>query len=70
MSGKPRPVAIYRSFAAENRAEDERRARASTQERLAEFASLPARGKGPSWTTTPIARTASVERVDWHDPVR
>jgi hypothetical protein len=70
MAEKHRRVAIYTSFAAENRAEDARRARASTQERLAEFACLLARVKGSSWTSIPLERTATVERVAWHDPVR
>jgi len=47
---------------AENRAEDERRARMSVAERLQEFAAIQERVFGTAWTLTPMQKTLVSEK--------
>lgn len=56
---------VYASFEDENRAETERRATMSPEDRCRELAILQVRRWGRLWTSTPIEKVASWEVVDW-----
>ncbi len=58
-------VRVFHSFDEENLAEHRRRARMTPQERMAEFAVLQERLWGEEWTTKPLVRVATWEKVDW-----
>ena len=61
-------VEIYTSFEEENEAELRRRSEMSPEECLAEFAALQERLWGDLWTSVPMARVATWERLPWADP--
>ncbi len=64
-SRQPR-VKIYHSFEEENEAEYRRRARMTSEQRMAEFAVLQERAWGKGWTKKPIVKIATWEDVDWY----
>lgn len=59
-------VAIFNSFEEENAAEYRRRAAMTPEERMAEFAKLQERAWGTKWTSEPMVKVATWERVDWY----
>lgn len=61
-------VAVFTSFDEENQVEIRRRAAMSPEERLEEFAALQERLWGELWTSVPMARVATWERLAWADP--
>ena len=63
--GKSRRVAVFHSFAEENRAEYHRRARMTPQERCEEFGVLQARTWGDKWTSEPMVKKATWEKLEW-----
>ena len=56
---------IFSSFEEENRAEAKRRAAMSPEERCQEMAILQVRRWGKRWTSTPIEKIATWEKVSW-----
>lgn len=64
MDRKPE-VRVFSSFEEENAANHRRYAEMSPEERLREFAVLQARVWGDRWTSIPMVKTASWERLDW-----
>lgn len=64
MSKRP-TFTVYSTFDDENRAEARRRARKSAEENCREMAALQVRRWGEKWTSTPIERVATWEKVPW-----
>lgn len=60
-------VQIFSSFAMENKAEYQRRAKMSPEERVREFSALQDRAWGEGWGVKPIQKIATWETVDWLD---
>ena len=60
-----RKVMVFSSFEEENRAEYLRLARMTPTQRLDEFAVLQKRVWGARWTSKPMKKIASIERVSW-----
>ena len=60
--GRCLELRTFTSMEAENRAEDERRARMSVAERLQEFAAIQERVFGTAWTLTPMQKTLVSEK--------
>ena len=58
-------VAVFQSFEEENAAETTRRARLTTEERMAELAAIQARTWGPDWVSTPMIKKATWEKTPW-----
>ncbi len=58
-------VARFASLEEENEAERRRRARLTTEQRLAEAAAIRERACGQDWATRPIEKVWSLELVDW-----
>ncbi len=64
-----RDVRFFASFEDENAAEHRRRPNMTPQERLEEFAALQERRWGSSWTSVPMVKKATWERVSWQGPI-
>lgn len=58
-------VRVFTSFEEENEAEYHRLAIMTPDERLEEFAVIQERAWGKKWTSEPIKKTASWEKVKW-----
>lgn len=66
MKPQQRPqVRFFDSFEDENEAEHRRLANMSPRERLQEFAALQERRWGKGWTSVPMVKKATWERVAW-----
>ena len=62
---KETKVEYFSSFVEENKAEYQRRARMSPEERVREFSVLQERVWGKNWTSMPIKKIATYEKVSW-----
>ena len=60
-----RTFAVFSTFDEENQAESRRRAQKTPEENCREMAALQVRRWGEKWTSTPIERVATWERVPW-----
>lgn len=66
MKPQQRPeVRFFASFEDENAAEHRRLANMNPQERLQEFAAVQERRWGNGWTSVPMVKKATWERVAW-----
>ena len=61
-------IRIFSSFEEENRAEHQHRANMTPKERCREFEILQQRRWGADWTTKPMVKIASYEKVNWLKP--
>ena len=60
-------IAVFASFAEENEAEHRRLAKMTPEQRCQEFAILQERQWGKKWTSEPIVKIATFEKVSWHN---
>jgi hypothetical protein len=58
-------IRIFHSFEEENNAEYHRRAQMTPEERLREFGILQERLWGDKWTSEPIVKKATWEKLSW-----
>lgn len=58
-------VEFFFSFEEENKAEYLRRKKMSIEERVKEFSALQERRWGKNWTSVPIVKSATYEKVSW-----
>ena len=65
MPQRSRKIAVFPSFAEENKAEHRRLAMMTPAERCRELAVLQERHWGKRWTSDPIVKKATVERLPW-----